>query len=218
MRVIGQVKLRLDFLVHTAIMRLPTHPDSLMSTTAIEKTAVDAAIAAAREALASDSGLDWIKMSALLERAYFWGVFSALSAIATKESEESLRRLVLETMVKTLNGRKADDSFDSTPTGKAFATLERHLMRHESNQPDPWEAIKQFADHMDRLDRCWSSGIRHARELLEKLRMLSAEAWPEKGEPETAEFRDRQRIIHDFIKSLDKIARFIALIETDRQR
>jgi hypothetical protein len=187
-----------------------------MSAAKIEKATVDMGIAAARDALANEPGLAWVTRSSLLERAYFSGLYVGLSAIA-EDSEKVLSRLLIDTLYNTLYPRGADDSFDTTSTGKAFAALKQHLTRPESDQVDSLEAMQGFADHIDGKDCQWNSGLRHTRDLLDQLRTMHLK-WSALSAQETTKSPERQNIVHDLVEKLEKIARFIALTETDHRR
>jgi len=182
----------------------------------IKKAEVDAAIAAALYALDSKSEFAWIKQSSLLERAYHMGLFAGLSGIA---KEDHLSNSLVRAIIGTIFPRRADDSFDSTGTGEAFGSLKQHLMQRDSNHPALLEALQQFADQIDRQDRDWNTRLRDTRQLLEEIRAVNRITRSDRSAIETAEQRDRQLYeTHRLVETLEGLAHYIALLETDHRR
>jgi hypothetical protein len=181
----------------------------------IKKAEVDAAIAAARHALDSKPGFAWIKKSSLLERAYYMGLFNGLRRIA---KEEHLSNSLLQPILGTFFPRRADDSFDFTGMGEAFESLKQHLMQRDSDKPALLEALQQFADQIDRQDREWNTRLRHTRHLLEEIRAVNRVTRSDRSALETAEQQERRlNETLRLIESLEELARYIALLETDHR-
>jgi len=103
----------------------------------IATEAVDALSASASKALEDD--FPWITKSAMLERAYFLGVFACLREIA---KEDDLKGFLFQNWSYTCNSRAFDDTFSSTRMGKAFETLNRYVNAQTRKQ----NALESSAD------------------------------------------------------------------------
>jgi hypothetical protein len=104
-----------------------------------------AAVSAAAEAGLEDEGCDWIKRSALTERAYFLGLYNGLSAIA---AESQLNRLSYRALVQTMRLRAGDDTFAAGQLASAYAALGRGLKASGNDGPSAADAALQ------RLGQC----------------------------------------------------------------
>ena len=181
----------------------------------IDKSEVDAAVAAATRSLAEEPGFAWIKKSGLLERAYFAGLLNGLQGIA---SENDVGHILVRAIAETMFQRSADDSFQSTRTGVLFDLVRRELTREDVDRPALFAAIQRLADHVDALDGEWKSRVRQTSMLLEVAGKSSQATGRGGNTEENAEQRDRQRHeIHRQAEELEHFARYFALVETDHK-
>jgi hypothetical protein len=91
-----------------------------MKETKIQQAAVDAAVASADDALANKRGMAWMRKSCLVERAYFWGLYFGLKAIANKDD---LQGLLNRAALGALFDREADDTFPSPTIAHDYEAL-----------------------------------------------------------------------------------------------
>lgn len=181
----------------------------------IDKSEVNAAVAAATRTLAEETGFAWIKKSGLLERAYFAGLFGGLRGIA---SEEDVGHILVRAIAETMFPRSADDSFQSTRTGALFDSVRQELLREHVDRPALLAAVQRLADHIDALGREWNSRVRHARALFDTAAQSNDATERDKSAQGLAEERHRQRDeIHRLVEELEHFARHIALVETDHK-
>jgi len=87
----------------------------------IKTSDIEIAVAAARAGLADDHS--WIATSALHERAYFIGLYTGLTALASSEARGELDRLVLPWVMETAFARPGDDPFRATPAAGCLSKL-----------------------------------------------------------------------------------------------
>ena len=183
-----------------------------MSNHTIEKATVDAAIAAARDALANEPGLTWIKSSALLERAYNWGLFFGLRAIA---DEDSLRQFVLHTVIDTIWQRDTDDTFITTTIGRDCRVLREMLGRDDPTRCAAKKMIEKLRISVDDQDRQWQGLVKHTRELLSEIQSVGADSGGDANVIDNVRDEERRSELHRLLHGLENLARRIALIETD---
>ncbi len=181
----------------------------------IDKSEVDAAVAAATQFLAEEPGFAWIKKSGLLERAYFAGLFGGLRGVA---SEDDVGHILVRAIAETIFPRSADDSFQSTRTGVLFDSVRGELSSEDVERRALLTAIQRFADHVCALDDEWNSRIRHTRMLLDAVGKSSQATGSDGIAEENLEKRDWQRHeIHQRTEELEQFARYFALVETDHK-
>jgi len=187
---------------------------SNMSNHNIEKATVDVAIAAARDALANEPGLTWIKRSALLERAYNWGLYFGLRAIT---DEDSLRRLFLDNLIDTLWQREADHTFISTTIGRNYRALREKLDRDDLTSCDAQKMIENLTTSIDAQDHHWQSLVKQARNLLTEIRVVGGDAGADDNVVDEAPQKERRYKLNLLLDHLEHLAQRIALLETDHR-
>lgn len=139
----------------------------VMSDTKIERAAVDGAVASALDALANESGLDWVRKSALIERAYYWGVYFGLRSVA---NEDDLKALVLKMFQQTMWAREAEDTFGSTTIGRDWAALLSALEPYKAvSCDDAKEIIAKLRSNIDEEDRRWRGFVEQAYQVLHEI-------------------------------------------------
>lgn len=94
----------------------------------ISEESVAAATTAARDAL-EQKRFEWIRWSALTERAYFLGLYNGLEAIAP---ENSLQSLLIQMLAETMSLRDVDDPFRLSKIGRGYRALINSL--HEMSR------------------------------------------------------------------------------------
>ena len=105
----------------------------------ISREEASSAFDGARSALEDESHLQWVRSSALLERAYFLGLWSGLRTIA---NEDDVSGMFNHSLVQTMFSRSADDTFRGTRVGEAYSAfsdrarerLGKMLSEHEQGE------------------------------------------------------------------------------------
>lgn len=115
----------------------------------IDVRALEAAISVALDCLDRDSKLAWIKKSTLVERAYLWGLFNGLHAIA---DEGAISNNLKFRHAQTAFEKAADDTFPRTQIGRRFAVLEQEFSRLCEIGIFDSAAIEAYASDVDELD------------------------------------------------------------------
>ncbi|WP_319587945.1 hypothetical protein [uncultured Desulfobulbus sp.] len=182
----------------------------------ISKKQVDAAVASAKEAIRPDADLSWVTRSALMERAYFLGLYAGLRSIA---NEDDLRGLVLKTITNTMFSRNGDDFFTSTSLGKVFNALQHEILYAERQIVNP-ESIDSLRVGIEEIDHRWKYNVNEAEELTEALRRtIQASTVTGVASPTTdREERDFRHRCCQMLQHLEKCIRFLSLPQTDHRK
>ncbi len=164
-----------------------------------------AAITAAEEALSQNSGFSWIKKSALVERAYFLGLFSGLSAIAADDDLKPFDSI----LIKTLRYRKGDDTFPSTKVGQAFSSLRGKLReRPEPSNPSMIEYVANLREAIREDERFFQHHLRAIDDMFSRFSSSSEEPTLTNND-----LRSEQQ--HRLLEALEPYLRIVALLETE---
>jgi hypothetical protein len=186
----------------------------------IATEAVDALSASVSKALEDD--FPWITKSAMLERAYFLGVFACLREIA---KEDDLKGFLLKGWADTANSRAFDNTFSSTRMGKAFDTLDRYVnaqTRKQAALESGAEAVS-VTEALEELMRGaeWHEDlICQARAKIEELTVRIGESIRRRRSPEPADSANHQAVEQQLgvLRELEHWVRIVALLETDHNR
>lgn len=180
----------------------------------ISKQQVDTAISSAKLAIQQDAVLSWVTHSALMERAYFAGLFEGLRGIA---NEDDLRMLALETITNTMSARTGDDSFLSTALGKAFNEFKESILGPDEHSQSP-PSTNALEEGINEVNHHWVSVIQDSETLVSELRE-SIENSPSQENASAhearAELRDRFCRI---VEHLEYCIRFLSLAQKDHRR
>jgi len=175
----------------------------------ITKDQVDSAIAAAKDALVTDGDFAWVRKSALIERAYYAGLYAGLRAIA---HENDLKEMILRSIVDTMFTRGGDDSFDSTPIGREFSTLKQRLL-DDKESTFPAETTVRLTASLEKLDQRWNSVLTQAKRVIGHIQNLADDchANPEKDD----------WLRHEYcglLEELEHVLRIASLLQTDHRK
>jgi hypothetical protein len=186
--------------------------------TMISKSEVKEAIDGARSALKEESGLSWVRLSALLERAYFLGVLSGLRKIANEEDLNALFGSFLQTMW----ARGADDTFGETRIGKAYDEV-NDLIRREldaalsANREGRTHQIRDsMADDFDGLQDLVKELQRYLHLNAESIDEIISRIASDVTGPEGLGTEALEEKMH-LVKSLEEPLRVVSLLETDHK-
>ena len=130
----------------------------------MDNTRIDAAVASAQVALASEE-FSWIRDSALRERPYVFGLLEGLRALA--DNEHQVDRLLPRLLLPTLHTRRADAPVTSTETWRAFEEFRGLLMGEDAETPAVLAAKDRLLSRVANLERHWAALIGSVKEALE---------------------------------------------------
>ena len=136
----------------------------------MDNTRIDAAVASAQVALASEE-FSWIRDSALRERPYVFGLLEGLRALA--DNEHQVDRLLPRLLLPTLHTRRADAPVTSTETWRAFEEFRGLLMGEDAETPAVLAAKERLLSRVANLERHWAALIGSVKEALEAVPLTS---------------------------------------------
>ena len=185
-----------------------------MSTKLIDEVAVESAVSAAKDSLISDSDVKWIRNSALLERAYYLGLYKGLISIS---DSHSLNILLFHALMNTVWERAGDNSFDSTMIGKLFQQMKDDFNVAINGEKFATESTVDLMNQIHSLDNQWRSCVSHALDLLNQNKKLADEF---NRSVESNSLDQDQH--HPFLNKLDpmridEMLKFISLLETSHE-
>ena len=143
-----------------------------MSVERINSNAINEAIEASKNSLKSDLDIAWIRNSALFERAYFLGLYKGLSSIS---NDESLDKLLLYSLMNTMWERDADDSFNSTQTGKRFQQLKVEFDRAVAGEELKILSLESVLEVVEVNNKRWSDSVDNVRTVIDEMLRTSFE-------------------------------------------
>lgn len=184
----------------------------------MNRNEVNEAIEAADKAL-HDESFSWIRKSSLYERAYYLGVYTVLESLT---DEGNLKKLLLRTLINTIEPRVRDDTFPSTQIGRLYGELRNQVMRFADKSIQCVdEQDVSFDDKLKQLDRLieerdhfWRYHLRGSQELLRDLQNMSEQF----GSPDPPERNLMHHRIWETLERLKEVLRVVALLETDHHR
>jgi uncharacterized protein YoxC len=178
----------------------------------ISEDEVEKALATAQHELAHNSGLSWIKKSALSERAYHLGLLIGLSGVA---DEELLKSQIVEAVVGTMWQRKADDTFLSTKIGQNHQKLMDIIRTMQPVGEEFIQVINRLEQDIDWSNRKWQVVMSEVHDLMERVSEIVVAS--KNNTVKTAsnhEHEDRHEL-HKLLGDLEALARQVALLEID---
>jgi hypothetical protein len=185
-----------------------------MSVERINSNAINEAIEASKNSLKSDLDIAWIRNSALFERAYFLGLYKGLSSIS---NDESLDKLLLYCLMNTMWERDADDSFNSTQTGKNFQQLKVEFDRAVSGEELKILSLESVLEVVEVNNKRWSDSVDNVRTVIDEMLRTSFEF--NRGiSKKVSDPNDRNEFYKKMNpRRLEAMLRLISLIETNHK-
>lgn len=181
----------------------------------ISKQEFESVVTSASDALKPGADFAWIRESAILERAYYIGLYAGLKAIA---QEEDLDRLLRRALFETVFMRSGDDSFSSTPVGKAYEELKKSFL--DNKDPEQFtQLIRALLTKLDEIDRSWNSALFAARRIIEELNRLKTKSDSANANADSRNLVDE--IISEgcrLFEMLEQYLRVVSLIQTDHRK
>jgi hypothetical protein len=187
-----------------------------MMSAKIGDAAVETAISAAADSLANNPNIAWIRESALVQRAYFLGLFEGLAAIA---EEDAIGNRLVPLLAGTFWSKSADDTFPSTQLGRHFAALEARLRGIETGISWDRHSIDSVLADIRHLDCEWRSCVEASVTLLGKIESAAVGLKHPIGEGARGREGESEELrrIKDCMSDLDMMMRYMALLETHHE-
>ncbi len=181
-----------------------------MRTNIIDEVTVETAVAAAKKSLISDSDIKWIRNAALLERAYYLGLYKGLISIS---DSQSLKSILIHTLMNTLWERDGDNSFNSTNIGKSLQQLKDDFNIAVKGKEFATKSTSDLMNQIHSLDNQWQSCVRRALDLLTENKRTADEL--NRSVEKNSLDQDQH---YEFLKKLDplkleEMLKFISLLE-----
>jgi hypothetical protein len=185
-----------------------------MSTKLIDKVAVETAVSAAKTSLISDSDIKWIRQSALLERAYYLGLYKGLASIS---DSQSLNILLFHTLMNTAWERGSDNTFNSTNIGKNFQQLKDDFNNAVEGEKLAAASTLDLMNQIHSLDNQWRSCVSHCLDLLNQNKKIADEF--NRSVENNSLDQDQH---HEFLnklepRRLEEMLKFISLLEISHE-
>ena len=189
-----------------------------MTTKKIDKSTVDAAIVGAEELLNSKSGASWVKKTSPTYRAFQLGIYATLSAIS---DEKTINQIPIRAYADTMFGSSKDDSFNSTTVGRCYLklneTLEQLFQSRSGFDASTLREIQPLIENVHQKiraqDQNWHTSIHRSDNVLRELNKVFSEISQTDQSDEM--MIKKHGLIRNLISELERVARFVALSETD---
>jgi hypothetical protein len=91
----------------------------------IDAAEIDRVLAGAAESMGTEH--EWVRDSALTERAFALGVRAVLIQVAPPELHDAVERAAFRAVASTMFAREGDDSFQGTAAGRLIVSLQRQV-------------------------------------------------------------------------------------------